>query len=220
MHLFIMWTTRSDVLRLPHSEKDDCPASSAIAVARTAKMAFNMAEMTPTMLCRQGERFDCKKAGRPAQQLKNSSPRTGVEKMQKRTATSLHWLNRRTSTCHGWFRLQFWQELRHQGPVPKAAQTSFCQLTVWVWDGCLNNRFQEWNLGQFLMLGDQHIPDFTGHNRHIPTTGNQNRKFHPGIWFRETLSCCSQQVLLRVRQIIISSWGHPDTSIQQAKETW
>ena len=63
MHLF---TTRSDVLR----RKDHGPASSAIAVARTAKMAFNMAEMTPTMLCRQGERFDCKKAGRPAQQLK------------------------------------------------------------------------------------------------------------------------------------------------------
>lgn len=66
MHLFIIRTTRSDVLR----RKDHSPASSAIAVARTAKMAFNIAEMTPTMLCRQGERFDCKKAGRPTQQLK------------------------------------------------------------------------------------------------------------------------------------------------------
>lgn len=68
MHLFIIRTTRSDVLR----RKDHGPASSAIAVARTAKMVFNMAEMTPTMLCRQGERFDCKKAGRPAQQLKKN----------------------------------------------------------------------------------------------------------------------------------------------------
>ena len=56
------------------------------------------------------------------------------------------------------------------------------------------------------MLGDQQIHHFAGHNRHIPTTRNQNRKFHPGIWFREALSCCTQRVLLRVQQIILSSW--------------
>ena len=58
------------------------------------------------------------------------------------------------------------------------------------------------------MLGDQRIPDFTGHNRQIPTTRNQNRKFHPGIWFREILSCCSQRVLLRVRQISRPGLAH------------
>lgn len=83
---------------------------------------------------------------------KGWSARAAIEKITNGTATSLHWLNRRSSTCHGWFRLLISLSVLTRTLAPRTCaegsknvilSITRARITVWVWDWCLNNRFQE-----------------------------------------------------------------------------